>query len=75
MGSPGFWCELQQKGVGRQLKGREVECLLEGRHVAVDAAIWIFEAQKQEPRLIFTYVASVFAASKVRRFLWYFRRR
>ena len=48
MGPPGFWRELRQKGVGRQLEGPEVERLLEGRRVAVDAAIWIFEAQKQQ---------------------------
>lgn len=47
MGPPGLWQELRRLGAGRALRGGEVEALLEGRRVAVDAAIWLHEAQRQ----------------------------
>ena len=47
MGPPGFWVELRKQGAYKQLKGNEVERLLDGCTVAVDASIWLYEAQTQ----------------------------
>ena len=47
MGPRGFWPELKERGACQSLKGEALESLLEGRSVAIDAAIWLYEAQSQ----------------------------
>ena len=47
MGPPGLWVELRAQGACKNLSGDQVESLLEGCTVAIDAAIWLIEAQCQ----------------------------
>eukprot|EP00929_Paragymnodinium_shiwhaense_P059833 TRINITY_DN29935_c0_g1_i1.p1 TRINITY_DN29935_c0_g1~~TRINITY_DN29935_c0_g1_i1.p1 ORF type:complete len:999 (+),score=215.70 TRINITY_DN29935_c0_g1_i1:69-2999(+) len=47
MGPRGLWAELRRRGAARQLEGAELERELEGKTVAVDAAVWVYEAQTQ----------------------------
>mmetsp|Transcript_17005 Transcript_17005/g.48587 ORF Transcript_17005/g.48587 Transcript_17005/m.48587 type:complete len:785 (+) Transcript_17005:1100-3454(+) len=47
MGPPGLWAELRRSGAAVQLSGAAVEGLLEGKVVAVDGAVWLYEAQLQ----------------------------
>lgn len=46
MGPP-LWVELRRQGAGKTLRGPEVERLLKGKKVAVDGAVWLYEAQTQ----------------------------
>lgn len=48
MGPPGLWKELRSSGACKTLRGAEVEKLLEGKKVAVDGAIWLYQAQLQQ---------------------------
>lgn len=48
MGPPGLWAELRRQGAATLLSGPDVELLLEGKTVAVDAAVWLYEAQSQQ---------------------------
>lgn len=48
MGPPGLWAELRRNGVASQLSGPAVERLLENKKVAVDGAVWLYEAQLQQ---------------------------
>ena len=48
MGPPGFWAELRRRGAGIQLCGKAVEELVEGRKVAIDGSIWLYQAQRQK---------------------------
>jgi len=47
MGPPGLWAELRRKGASAFLRGPEVEQLVKGKTVAVDGAVWFYEAQNQ----------------------------
>jgi len=47
MGPPGFWSELRRSGASKPLQSPAVEELLEGKAVAVDVAVWLYEAQLQ----------------------------
>ena len=47
MGLSGLWVELRAQGACSNLSGQQVESLLEGCTVAVDAAIWLHEVQYQ----------------------------
>lgn len=47
MGPPGLWKELRRHGAAVNLQGPEVEELLSGKKVAVDCAVWLYEAQNQ----------------------------
>jgi len=47
MGPPGLWAELRRQGAAKCLAGPEVELLLEGKIIAVDGAVWLYEAQTQ----------------------------
>mmetsp|Transcript_62997 Transcript_62997/g.150052 ORF Transcript_62997/g.150052 Transcript_62997/m.150052 type:complete len:679 (-) Transcript_62997:78-2114(-) len=48
MGPRGFWPELRRHGAASCIQGAEVERLLEGQTIAVDAAVWFYEAQRQD---------------------------
>ena len=43
--------ELQKQGACRQLRGCEVDQFLDGKKIAVDGAIWLYEAQCQQDLL------------------------
>jgi len=47
MGPPGLWAELRRKGAATELHGQTVDRLLTGKTVAVDAAVWFYEARCQ----------------------------
>jgi len=48
MGPRGLSIELRRLNAFKTLRGPSVEQLLEGKAVAVDAAIWLYEAQMQQ---------------------------
>ena len=48
MGPRGLSIELRRLNAFKALRGPSVEQLLEGKTVAVDAAIWLYEAQMQQ---------------------------